>query len=88
MKLKYKFIVRNVAGSAVALAVGEDNQKFNGMIKLNSVGEFIFKLLENDMTLEGIISEITDKYEVTAEDAKESVVAFLDVLRQNDVIEE
>ena len=35
MKLKYKFIVREVAGQSVALAVGDDNKYFNGMIKLN-----------------------------------------------------
>jgi len=88
MKLKYKFIVRNVAGTSVALAVGEDNQKFNGMIKLNSVGEFIFKLLENDITLDSIVSEITEKYDVTAEDAKEATIPFLETLRKNGVIEE
>ena len=88
MKLKYKFIIRSVAGNSVALAVGDDNQKFNGMIKLNSVGEFIFKLLEKEITLDGIISEITNKYDVSAEDAKEATLPFIDTLRQNGVIEE
>jgi hypothetical protein len=88
MKLKYKFIVRNVAGQSVALAVGEDNAKFNGMIKLNSVGEFIFKLLENDISEADIITKITDEYDVSAETAKESVENYLAVLRQNELIEE
>ena len=35
MKLRYKFVVRNVSGKPVAVAVGQDNEKFNGMIKLN-----------------------------------------------------
>lgn len=88
MKLKYNFIVRNVAGQSVALAVGDDNAKFNGMIKLNSVGEFIFKLLENDVTEDEILNKITEEYEITAEEAKASVESYLAVLRQNGIIEE
>ena len=88
MKLKYNFIVRNVAGQSVALAVGNDNAKFNGMIKLNSVGEFIFKLLENNITEEEILNKITEEYDISAEEAKSSVENYLAVLRQNELIEE
>lgn len=88
MKLKYNFIVRNVAGQSVALAVGNDNAKFNGMIKLNSVGEFIFKLLENNVTEDEILNKITEEYDISAEDAKSSVENYLDVLRRNKLIEE
>ncbi|MBR5322808.1 MAG: PqqD family protein [Clostridia bacterium] len=86
MKLKYNFIVRNVAGQAVALAVGNENDKFNGMIKLNSVGEFIFKLLENDISTEEIINKITENYDVSAEEAKNSIEAYLETLRENNLI--
>ena len=88
MKLKYKFIVRNVAGQSVALAVGEDNAKFNGMIKLNAVGEFIFKLLENDITEEEIVKKITDEYDVSAEEAEVSLKKYIETLRNNELIEE
>ncbi len=86
MRLKYKFIVRSVAGQTVALAVGEDNKHFNGMIKLNSVGEFIFKLLENDISYENIITSLTEKYDVSDDEAKQSVLTYLDTLRKNDLI--
>lgn len=88
MKLKYNFVVRNVAGQSVALAVGDDNAKFNGMIKLNSVGEFIFKLLANDISLDEIINKITEEYDVDASEAKASVEQYVSVLRENGLIEE
>lgn len=88
MKLKYKFVVRNVAGQSVALSVGEENTKFNGMIKLNEVGEFIFKLLENDISFDEIISKITSEYDVCEDDAKKSVESYLQILRNNQLIEE
>lgn len=86
MKLKYNFIVRNVAGQSVALAVGSEDNKFNGMIKLNSVGEFIFKLLENDITTDEIVNKITENYEVSAEEARKSIEPYLETLRANDLI--
>jgi hypothetical protein len=49
MKLKYRFIVRNVGGKLVAVAVGTDNEKFNGMVKLNANGEMIFKMLNEEL---------------------------------------
>ena len=88
MKLKYKFVVRNVAGQSVALSVGEETTKFNGMIKLNEVGEFIFKLLENDISFDEIINKITSEYEVSEDDAKKSVESYLQILRENQLIEE
>ena len=35
MKLKYNFVINEVAGSTVAVAVGDDAAKFKGFIKMN-----------------------------------------------------
>ena len=88
MKLKYNFIVRNVAGQSVALAVGQDNAKFNGMIKLNSVGEFIFNLLANEITVEEIVSKITEEYDVSKEEATSCLEDYFKILRDNDLLVE
>lgn len=88
MKLKYSFAVREVAGQSVALALGEDTKHFNGMIKLNSVGEYIFRLLENDISEDEIVDKLTEKYDVSAEDAKAALIDYLSVLRQNNLIAE
>ncbi len=87
MKLKYKFVIRQVGGQAVAVAVGKDNEQFNGMIKLNQSGEFIFKLLNNDSySLEQIISALTQEYNVDFETAKSTVTQFTEDLKQNGLI--
>ncbi|MBE6717939.1 MAG: PqqD family protein [Ruminococcaceae bacterium] len=88
MKLKYDFVIRNVAGQSVALAVGEDNKYFNGMIKLNSVGEFIFKLLKDDISEDDILTQIVENYNVSPEQAKSSLVPYLETLRKNELISE
>lgn len=88
MKLKYEFVVRDVAGQVVALPAGKDSAQFNGMIKLNSVGEFIFKKLANETNLEEILSEVSKEYDVSADEARASVESYLEVLRSNGLLEE
>ncbi len=89
MKLRYKFIVQKVSGKPVAVAVGQDNEKFNGMIKLNDSGEVIFRLLmDGDFTQEEILSRFAAHYGVTEETAKPSVLAFMDQLRRGGLLSE
>ena len=86
MKLKYHFVVQNVGGKPVAVAVGQDNEKFNGMIKLNESGELIFKLLSSDCSEEELLEAFAAHYGASVEKIKPSVLAFVDQLRQNDLL--
>lgn len=88
MKLKYKFVVREIDGRAVAVAVGKDNSRFRGMIKLNSTGRFIFEKLFEDRTAEDIAVALSDEYAVSAEDALAEVTEFADKLRNGGLLEE
>lgn len=89
MKLKYKFIVQNVSGKPVAVAVGKDNERFNGMIKLNDSGAEIFKLLnECNYTQGEIIARIAERFGITEEQATPSLLAFLEQIRQSNLLTE
>lgn len=41
MKIKEGFVLREIAGKAVVIAVGEASKTFHGMINLNSEGDFL-----------------------------------------------
>lgn len=89
MRLRYQFVVRNVSGKPVAVAVGQDNEKFNGMVKLNTSGEVIFKMLsEGNITLDEIVARFAQRFAISEETARPSVMAFVDQLRQNGLLEE
>ncbi len=89
MKLRYQFVIRAVGGSAVAVAVGKDNELFNGMVRLNTTGEFIFKILnERNATQAEILSAVAEKYNIPEAEASEKVLAFIDTLRSNGLLEE
>lgn len=89
MKLKYKFVVSKLGGKPVAVAVGQDNERFNGMINLNAGGEVIFSLLnQGEITQEELLSRFAAHFGITEETAKPAVLRFLEELRQGGLLEE
>lgn len=87
MKLKYNFVTNEVADKIVAVAVGEDLNHFNGFIKMNDTGAFIFDQLKNDVTEEEIVAACLQKYpDATEAEAKETVADFLAQLKKEDII--
>lgn len=87
MKLKYNFVTNEVADKIVAVAVGDDLNKFNGFIKMNGSGAFIFDQLKNDVTEDEIVAEFLKVYDATEEQARETVREFIDGLKKADVLE-
>lgn len=88
MKLKYDFVVKNVCGSMVAVAVGEGTAAFNGMIKLNSTGAEIMEMLASPTTEEQIVDALTEKYKADRAEVADAVSAFIVTLRSSGVIED
>ena len=89
MKLKYKFVGRNGRGKPVAGAVGKANELFNGMIKLNSSGEWIFNTLNRGaITQDDLVSRFAAQFATTEDLARPYVLRFLESLRQNGLQDE
>lgn len=87
MKLKYQFIVRKVAGSAVAVAVGDHAEEFNGMIKLNPTAEFIFEKLNNgDFSSDELAKSVCEAYNIDLETAVQAVSSLISSLKSNGLL--
>lgn len=87
MKLKYNFVINNVAGETVAVSVGDNDGRFNGYIKLNETGAFIFKMLKKETTREEIINALCAEYPDATQDAAiESVDILLEKLKKADLL--
>lgn len=89
MKLKYQFVVSNLGGKTVAVAVGRDHERFNGMINLNAGGEAIFQMLnQGEISQEELLSRFAAQFGITEDTAKPAVLRFLEELRQGGLLEE
>ena len=87
MKLKYNFVTNEFADKIVAVAVGDDLEKFNGFIKMNDIGAYIFNMLKNDVTEDEIVSAMQKDYEdATEEEIRETVSDFVGKLKEADVL--
>lgn len=89
MKLKYNFVINEVADKMVAVAVGGDLESFNGFIKMNDIGAEIFEILKNDVTIDEIVSIMLEKHpDATEDEARETVIGFVEELKKNEIIAE
>lgn len=77
MKRNPEFLLREVAGSLVAVPVGAATVAFPGMITLNGTGAYLWELLETEQTVESLAAALVARYEVTDQVAQADVRAFV-----------
>ena len=77
MKIKDGFMLRQFGEDYIVVAVGDDAEDFNKLITLNSVGAYIYNLLNNDMTYEEIVSVVLDKYDADRKTVENDINIFL-----------
>lgn len=79
MKLKEGFVLRQVAGSWVVVAVGPASVSFDGMLSLNDSGALLWKALSEGRDP---VAALTGEYEVPPEQAARDVEEFLEIIRR------
>ena len=82
MKIKDGFILREVAGSYLVVAVGNAVKEFGGIVNLNETGAFLWRLLENSSTEPEMVDALLKEYEVDRETAEKDVKAFVEKLTE------
>ena len=82
MKLSEDFVLRQVADTWVVLPLKSETLDFNGIIRLNGSGAMLWKCLEQGNDREGLIRELTSRYDVSAQVAGADVDEFLNTLRK------
>jgi len=88
MKLKYTFVINEVADQMVAVPVGDGLGEFNGFIKMNDVGKDIFELLKEDTTVDAVVEALKSKYsDATDDEIRENVEAFTAKLKESGVLD-
>ena len=88
MKLRGEFVVRPVVDRIVAVPVGQTALQFNGMVMLNEVSRVIWACLEQETTVDAIVTAVTDAFDVDAAQAQADVLEFLEQLRAIALLEE
>lgn len=88
MKLNPNFVLRQVAGTWVALPVGQTSVSFNGMISLNDSGALLWRALEQGGDRETLADALTAEYEVDRATALADADEFLATLAKAGCLED
>lgn len=88
MKIKEGFVLRELGGQYVVVAIGEASKNFHGVIHLNETGAFLFKKLKEEQTEESLINSLLDEYEISLDKVKEDVRVFIDKLKDAKLLDE
>jgi hypothetical protein len=86
VKIKEGYILRNVAGSDIVVAVGKESRRFNKMIKLNPSAAFIWKCLETETTEDEVVARLTENFDVSEEQARRDVAALVARIREEGIL--
>ena len=77
MRLIEDHILRNVHGNVVLAPVSDRETDFQGMIVLNSSGEFVCRMLRKEMDRDSLAAGLARKYGLEPEAVMADLDAFL-----------
>ena len=87
MKIKQGYILREVVGNYIVVAVGEAVKNFNGIINLNETGAFLWKQLQEGATEEQLQKAMLEEYDVQEDVAQKDIKAFIDKLNEKGLLD-
>lgn len=88
MKIKTGFKLMRVGIQKIVVAVEQRAEEFNGMIRLNETGCFLWELLEKGAQRGELAEALVAEYGITPESATADVDVFFDTLLTNGILEE
>lgn len=88
MKIKSGFVLDEVGGAFLAVAVGERAGEMRVLIKLNSTGAFLWSIIsDNDVTEEYLVDRMMENYGIDRSLAERDVKVFVEKLIAGGLLE-
>lgn len=87
MRVKNGFVMRQLGEEYVVVPVGAAVDQFQGMIRLNETGAFLWKRLQSDSTEVDLLQALQAEYDVSEEKAASDLEKFLDILKEEGILE-
>lgn len=86
MKIKKELIKRSIAGETVLVPVGRTVYEANGLFVLNELGDFLWDRLPEAENEEQLLCAVLEEYEVDEQTARRDLLAFLDKLKEMEIL--
>lgn len=86
MRVSDQFILRTIAGDNLLIPVGEAAIQVKGLIALSESGALLYSKLKDGCSKEDLVVALTGEYEVTEQQALLDTEAFLDQMKQLQIL--
>ncbi len=80
MKIKSGFILREVSGTYVVVAIGGEAKEVNAMITLNETGALLWEKLSAGAEESDLVAAMLEEYDIDEATATADVKAFIEKL--------
>lgn len=88
MKLNKDFVIRKIAGDTILVPIADMAKKYNGLIAINDVTEFIWNMLAQDKTSSEIVTAIMKEFEGSSrQEIMNDVNEFIQILVEHKILE-
>lgn len=88
MRIKDGFTLRTICGEHVVIGEGLSQVNFNKMLSLNASAAYLWEqLVGKDFTVEDMVNLLLEKYEVSADQARQDALKLLQVWQEQGVAE-
>ncbi|RMG04147.1 MAG: PqqD family protein [Nitrospirae bacterium] len=81
-------VYRKVAGETILVPVHGDVAKMKKIYILNNLGEFIWERIDGRKSVDEILDEIVENFEVTRDEARKDLNEFINSLKERNLVEE
>ena len=89
MKIKEGFTLRQICGEYVVVGEGLAQVNFNKMLSLNATAAYLWEQVQGkDFTVEDLVTLLTDKYEVSADQARQDALKLVQVWQEQGVAQD
>lgn len=78
--------MREIAGEAILVSVGEEIADFCGIVNLNASAKVLWKALQEPATADGIVQNFMETFEISEKKAREDVENTLRLLREHGMV--
>lgn len=87
MKIKKGFLLRKVGTQNVVVAIGAQSRNFNGIIRLNDTGKFLWEKLSKDISEDELAAAMISEYDIDEKTARDDITAFINTLKGANLLE-
>ncbi len=87
VKAKPGFVLREIGQTYIIVPVGAEAQKFNGIIKLNKTGKFLWEAISQGIDVEDLVANMLQEYDISEEVVRGDVESFIEKAKNANLAE-